>query len=200
LYFVCGALFDRDGLLHIVLAHATVGDGDGDDGRVAAVRLAVLDARHELHALEHLAEHDVLAVEPARDDGGDKELAAVRVLASVGHGEHARARVLQLEVLVSKLSAVDGLAARAVALGEVTTLEHEVLDHTVENAALEVQGLTRLADSLFTSAKRAEVLRRLRDDIGEELEGDAAGRLTANGDIEKDLRLLICLSSAGALV
>ena len=44
--------------------------------------------------------HDVLAVEPVGDDGGDKELRAVGVLASVGHGEQARFGVLQLEVFV----------------------------------------------------------------------------------------------------
>ena len=40
----------------------------------------------------------------------------------VGHGQHARARVLELEVLVCELLAVDGLAAGAVAAGEVAAL------------------------------------------------------------------------------
>ena len=65
------------------------------------------------HAVEDLAEDDVLAIEPGRLDGGDEELAAVGVLASVGHGEPARAIVVQLEVLVGELLAVDRPAARA---------------------------------------------------------------------------------------
>jgi hypothetical protein len=40
--------------------------------------------------------------------------------------------VLQLEVLIGELVSVDGLATSAVALGKVTTLDHEVLDDTVE--------------------------------------------------------------------
>eukprot|EP00955_Chlamydomonas_euryale_P041369 351963-Chlamydomonas_euryale.AAC.6 len=42
----------------------------------------------------------VLAVQPAGDDCGDKELRAVGVGAGVGHGQEARASVLHLEVLV----------------------------------------------------------------------------------------------------
>ena len=38
----------------------------------------------------------------------DEELGAVGVLAGVGHGQPARAVVLQLEVLVGELLAVDG--------------------------------------------------------------------------------------------
>lgn len=48
----------------------------------------------------HLAEHNMLVVEPLGDDGGDEELGAVRVLAGVGHREQVRAVVLELEVLV----------------------------------------------------------------------------------------------------
>jgi hypothetical protein len=48
----------------------------------------------------HLAEHNVLAVQPGGGDGGDEELGALRVGAGVGHGQVARGSVLQLEVLV----------------------------------------------------------------------------------------------------
>jgi hypothetical protein len=94
--------------------------------------------------------------------------------------------VLELEVLVGELLAVDGLAAGAlvtslvcyalyerfdsthVAAGEVTTLKHELGDHAVELGAL-------VAEALLASAESAEVLSSLGDDIVEELEVDAAG-------------------------
>jgi hypothetical protein len=41
------------------------------------------------------------------DDGGDEELGTVGVLASVGHGEETLLGVLELEVLVLELLAVD---------------------------------------------------------------------------------------------
>jgi hypothetical protein len=59
--------------------------------------------------------------------------------------------VLQLEVLVGELVAVDALAASAVALGEVTTLDHELLDNTVEVGAF-------VAVALLAGSKGTEVL------------------------------------------
>ena len=48
-----------------------------------------------------------------------------------GIDEQTSSSVLKNEVLVGKLVAVDGLAARAVVVGEVTALAHEVRDHPV---------------------------------------------------------------------
>lgn len=59
--------------------------------------------------------------------------------------------VLQLEVLIGELVAVDALAASAIALGEVTTLDHELLDNTVEVGAL-------VAEALLAGSKGTEVL------------------------------------------
>ena len=55
-------------------------------------------------------------------------------------------------------------------VGEVTTLEHELGDHTVETRA----GVT---EAILASAKLTEVASSLGNDIVEELEGDTAGRL-----------------------
>lgn len=41
--------------------------------------------------------------------------------------------MLQLEVLVVKLLAIDGLASSAIEVCEITTLDHERLDHPVED-------------------------------------------------------------------
>ena len=62
--------------------------------------------------------------------------------------------VLQLEVLIRELVAVDALAASAVALGEVTALNHELLDDTVEVGAL-------VAVALLAGSKGTEVLSSL---------------------------------------
>jgi hypothetical protein len=66
--------------------------------------------------------------------------------------------VLQSEVLVPELLAVDGLTAGTVASSEVTTLEHELGDDTVEGSTLEVEGLAAAASTLLTGAESAEVL------------------------------------------
>ena len=53
----------------------------------------------------------MLPVQPGGLHSGDEELRAVGVLTSVGHRQPARAFVLQSEVLVLELVAVDGLPA-----------------------------------------------------------------------------------------
>ena len=54
---------------------------------------------------------------------GHPSLPAICVGASVGHGQHAGASVLELEVLVSKLLAVDGLPTSAVACSQHASVE-----------------------------------------------------------------------------
>jgi hypothetical protein len=128
---------------------------DGHLGLVTRSFVAVLDLLNDIVALEHFTKDNVLAVEPARNDGGDEELRAIGVAAGVGHAEEALLGVLELEVLVIEAVAVDRLAAGAIALGEVTTLNHEVLDNAVEAGAL-------VAEALLAGGKHTEVLSSLR--------------------------------------
>lgn len=44
--------------------------------------------------------------------------------------------MLELEVLIRKFGSIDGLASSAIEVGEIATLEHEVIDHPVEDGAL----------------------------------------------------------------
>ncbi|CAD2217232.1 hypothetical protein AGDE_04641 [Angomonas deanei] len=150
---------------------------------VTSIRLHALHLLDDVVPLEHLAEDDVLAVEPVGGGGADEELRTVGVGTGVGHGEGTRAEVLPRltgEGLILELVTVDGLATSTVLVGEVTTLAHEVGDDAVEGAA----GIT---EALLASGEGAEVLGGLGASIGEELEGDATGGLTSNGDIEVHL-------------
>ena len=94
----------------------------------------------------------------------------------------------ELEVLIRELLAVDGLAAGAVAAGEVTRLAHEVRDDAVEDAVLVAEGLARPADPLLAGAQRPEVLARLRGDVDAELERDAADGRAADAHVEETTR------------
>jgi hypothetical protein len=158
-------------------------------------RLQTPDNLHRL-LISNLAEDNVTAIQPASDNRGDEELGTVGVRAGVGHGEQAGAGVLQLEVLIGELLAVDGLATGAVAAGEITALDHKVLDNAVEAGAL-------VPETLLPSAQRSEVLRSLRDNIVVKSQVDTA-RLPLNsfsglvvriengsipGDLEKDFGL-----------
>jgi hypothetical protein len=134
----------------------------------AAARASGLKSLDNVQRLlvSNLAENDVATVQPRGNNGGDEELGAVGVGAGVGHGEQTRLVVLQLEVLIGELLTVDGLAASAVTTGEVTTLEHELGDDTVERGAL-------VAEALLASAESLEVGGSLGDNIIKQVEVDA---------------------------
>jgi hypothetical protein len=57
-----------------------------------------------------------------------------------------------LEVLIFELRAVNALSACAIALCEITSLDHEALDDAVEARALVVEWLASLADTLLAGA------------------------------------------------
>jgi hypothetical protein len=72
------------------------------------------------------------------------------------------------------------LATGAVALGEVTALDHELLDDTVEGGAL-------VAEALLAGGQSAEVLGRLGDGLAVQAHDNAPDGLIAVLDVEVDL-------------
>lgn len=59
-----------------------------------------LNLLYDVLALDDLAEHDVLAIEPRGDYSGDEELRAVGIAPSIGHREQIRLVVFLLEILI----------------------------------------------------------------------------------------------------
>ena len=70
------------------LALATVSDHDLL-GSLAGLGTKALDLLDDIHALHHLAEHHVLAIQPLGLGGAHEELGAVGVGSSIGHGENS---------------------------------------------------------------------------------------------------------------
>lgn len=137
--------------------------------------------------LGDLTEDDVLAVKVRRGSKAEEELRAVGVGAGVGHGEDTSASVSVSEVLIVKLSAIDGLATSAITSGEIAALGHEAWDDAVELAALEVKVLSLRAHASLSSAEASEVLSSLWSVLRVECHDDSASSLTTNGHIKEDL-------------
>lgn len=72
-----------------------------------------------------------------------------------------------------------------IASGEVSSLNHELLDDAVEGRAL-------VAEALLAGSKGTEVLSGLGNGLAVETNRDAAELLIAVGDVEVDLLLLAC--------
>lgn len=94
--------------------------------------------------------------------------------------------MLQLEVLILELGAVDRLPARTVASREVSALDHELLDDPVEGRALVREQLAGFAFTLLPRAERAEVLSCLGNNVIIEFEGHSAFRFRADTKVEED--------------
>jgi len=156
---------------------ATVGDDNLLLGR-ATLASEALNLLHHIQTLNHLTEHNVLAIQPCGLHGAQEELGAICVGSSVGHGEDSRSSVLELEVLIGELVSVDALSTGTVVVCEVTSLAHEVWDDTMERAALE-------AKALLSGAQSTEVLCSLGDYVGTQLHDDLANRLTAGCHVKE---------------
>ena len=74
----------------------------------------------------------------------------IGIFASICHAEKSLLCVLQLEVLILELIPVDGLPARPVTAGEVSALNHELLDNAMEPGAF-------VAEAFFTCCQSPEV-------------------------------------------
>lgn len=130
----------------------------------AAVRGAIsLNLANNIHTLNNTAEDNMLAIKPGSLDCAQEELGTIGVWSSIGHGQNARASVTQVEVLISKLLAIDGLPTCSIPISEVTTLTHEVRNHTMEGAAL-------VAKAFLPSAQGTEVLSSLGHNISSQLQ------------------------------
>jgi len=99
--------------------------------------------------------------------------------------------MLESEVLVFEFGAVDALPACSIASGEITTLDHKLLDNAVEGAALVAEEFAGFAFTLLAGAEGAEVVSGLGDYIVVQLEGDAAFLLSANCDVEVNTTALL---------
>ena len=69
--------------------------------------------------------------------------------------------MLEVEVLVFKLHAVDRFTSGAVSAGKISTLGHKAWNDSVEGGALKVKRLALCTHSLLTCAEGTKVFRSL---------------------------------------
>jgi hypothetical protein len=91
-----------------------------------------------------LTKDNVLAIQPSSLNGGNEELRSIGVLTSIGHRQETRTSVTKLEVLICETIAIDRLATSSITIGEVTTLDHEILTIHGMNKLLRVASEQKL--------------------------------------------------------
>ena len=120
----------------------------------------------------------MLAIQPLSLGRADEKLGTVCVGSSICHGQDARTRVLQDEILIMKFLPIDGLAACAIVAGEVTTLAHEARNNSVKAG-------TFISKSLFPSAQSMKVFCCLWNFVCKQLEEDMDQRLALSSEVEE---------------
>ena len=160
-------------------------DGDVGDRTVAGTGAGGADRVDHRPALGvgDLAEDGVLEVQVRGLGGGDEELAAVGVRSGVGHREQVRPVEAQLGVeLVGEVVA----RAAGAAAQRVAALDHEVVDHPVEDGAVVERPVVfcpgaRVGPLLGAGGQLDEVGDRLGGVVAEQVDLDVAGRGVQGG-------------------
>ena len=162
--------------------------------------LVIWSALHVLHfphdeepITKDSAEDHVLIVEPVALAASDEELTSVCVCSAVCHGKQSRSSVPRDEVLVLESRSIDARASCSVPFQEVTSLDHEVLDDSVELAGLISNRLSTFP--VLARAKLPEVLTSAWANVSEELHLDPPSINAANLHVEEHDRIARVLRS-----
>ena len=168
-----------------------------DHDRVARLVLLVdghlRDFLDDFHPVDHLPENHMFAVEMRAGLERDEELRGVGVPAAVGHREQSGAGVRPGKALVDEGAAVDGEAALAARVGNVSALDHKPVDDAVKLGVQVVQLRVVLRLAVLTSAEPSEVLGSFGSEVVEQLEDDPAGR--SGPDLHVDVDLVVGLGT-----
>ena len=92
----------------------------------------------------------MFSIKPGCIGSADEELRAVSITTSICHRDGARSKMTNLEVFICKSTSIDATTTTAITRSEITTLDHEVWDDTMEFASL-------VAEALLSGAKCTEV-------------------------------------------
>ncbi len=152
------------------VADRHVPDLDALGGQALVVHRGLRNLPHHLHAIRHVAEHRVLAVEPRLIDDDDEELRACAVgfprdehrrRRSLRHLRHARVRLHRVQSPRAVLRPPGGIPRQGIA-----ALHHPVLHHAVKRGPV-VGALT---------SERHEVGDVVRGRLRREVDHEEAGR------------------------
>ncbi|TXG57210.1 hypothetical protein EZV62_018523 [Acer yangbiense] len=138
---------------------------------------------------KHIGPDDVGAIEPLVLCVRDEKLGVVNVWAGIFHGEDLGTSVLVYEVFISETVTVYGLTSESIEVCQVSSCEHGVGNHVVEDCSLVVEWHPVPADSLLASAESPKILRYYRDSVGENLYHKSTCRIAADVQVKEHSRV-----------
>ena len=121
------------------------------------------------------SEDDMSSVKPVGISSGDEELTSIGSGSSIGH-RNAERFVFELEVFIGESISVDRLASSSVSSSEITALDHEVGDNSVEGTSCVFAG------RIVSFAQSNEVFNSFRYDFSEKIKHDIAPLFSTDFD------------------
>lgn len=97
-------------------------------------------------------------IQPGCFHGGDEELGSVGIGTGVRHRQNPETGMLQGEVFIRELVAIDGLTAGTIVIGKVTPLAHEIRNDAVECGTL-------VSEAVLSGTESAEVFGCFRNHV-----------------------------------
>merc|ERR1719153_1551432 len=110
---------------------STISDSDLPAGLTTGASIT-LHLLHQVISRHNLSEDDMFPIQPRSEDYCDEELGTICIPSRVSHRQETNLVVLQREVFVIEFVSVDGLTTSSISSDEVTSLQHELRDHSVE--------------------------------------------------------------------
>jgi hypothetical protein len=96
--------------------------------------------------------------------------------------------MLELEVFVGKLFAIDAFSARPIGVRKVTALQHELRNDAMENTSFEMQGFPHFSDPFLTGAQASKILDGFGDIFAKQSHHNPTGIFVTDRNIKINLR------------
>ena len=152
---------------------------EGLFGCLSGLRSNSLKGFGHTHTLRYSSEDNMFAIEPAGVCSGDEELTSIGVGSSVCHW-NAERFMLEHKVFVLESVSVDRLATCSITSCEITSLDHEVRNDSVERTAC------ILTSRIIAFAKSDKVFDCFRDNSSKEIKDNIACGFSSDFDGDGD--------------
>lgn len=136
---------------------ATINNNDWNSRFVLLIDRDLRHLLNNFHAINHLSKYDVLAIEMRTGLWCDKELWGVRVSAAVGHGQEPSTWMGPWKVLIHKSPPIYREAPFPPRVGNITPLDHEPVNDTME-FRVEIVEFGIVYFSILSRAQTSKVL------------------------------------------
>mmetsp|Transcript_49809 Transcript_49809/g.144835 ORF Transcript_49809/g.144835 Transcript_49809/m.144835 type:complete len:204 (+) Transcript_49809:201-812(+) len=120
----------------------------------------------------------------------NEKLTTIGAGASICHGKLSSFGVFDDEVFIREFLAVNGFTACSIPIREIPSLNHEIFDHTMERASLEMKWFACLALAFFARTQASKVFGRFWSYVLVQLHHDASKIIISLLNLEVYVRIV----------